>query len=239
MMRALNSAPRMEPHLPRRVRYSDLVVSSLNQELVYPDNMLDWLKPQIRRSKTDHRDVDNLFNDHLPAGEALAQIDSEMNPDATSTFYEARRTGPKTEHNSMNYADLNPLHSKSSNCSATGNNLPLGKEAAPEESSETMSESLYDKLKRFWICYMNKTDFLNIVEVAHRSRGSMRKRRSRLAYGFRKKFREQGQGIKLPYRFLVGILGSELSIVQRASIISFGTDDFLLKLKELKKNDSV
>lgn len=220
------------------------MVSSLNRNLIFPDKMLSWLKPKVYRFDTDPRSASPSFSEHsLDASVALAQVDPEMNPKADSTFCRAGRTGPITDQSSMNDGDLNPLHSLSN----AGYNVSTCKSEVSSQCDSDLSDSGTEISGRYslaspvrpddWLVLTDDNKIIKLIKTALKSNGSRQKRLARLAFGFRKEFQKEGLKVKLPYRLLKEILGSSLSIVKRATAISYRTEDFIRNLKEMK--DSV
>jgi hypothetical protein len=239
---------------PRRARFSDLVVSSLNQDnpLIWPESIPAWLRPTvIRRVAIATNDESPGDSEQFHASQrALSPSVTEMNPGSTDTFRNSRVTGPLSDH-SLSGGRL-PVHRPDRHIVPTSSNpyfvdigsrsetsqVPSGSYLVTPFRFSTSSSSrikvtqlpVYDKLtgSQDWILQLGVKLVNKTICKAVGPGGSYRKRMARLRYGFRK----IAPKLKLPYCLMRDILGSSLLAVKRATTMSSNTDEMIRALRE-------
>lgn len=242
--------------LSRPARFSDLVVSTLNQDkqlIIWPEAMPRWLIPTVIR-KQNQTTSDSPESPEQSCGnsEALAPTVSEMNPGSHETFRDIWRTDRRTDHAmhgglySLVTTSPSALH-RAENPYFVGGSVgihnvdkvpgpyrvrigsPDGSSfSSVASSSGTTEVTLSACSSQDWIISLGDKQVIKIISKAVGPGGSYRKRMARLRYGFRTAY----PGLKLPYRLLREILGSSLSRVRRAVTISSNTDELIHAMRE-------
>lgn len=238
----------------RPARFSDLVVSTLNQDnqLIWPEAMPKWLRPTvIRKVNPTTSNSPESPEQSLGCSEALAPTGSGMNPGNHETFRDIWRTPRRTDHAMHGGCDslvtttpaalqqdenpyfvggpIKPHNVREVlNCYKVQLDSSESEFSSVESSVGTAETSLSPIGSRDWIVSLGDKQVIKIISKAVGPGGPYRKRMARLRYGFR----TACPGLKLPYCLLKELLGSSLSRVRRAVTISSNTDELINALRE-------
>jgi hypothetical protein len=173
-----------------------------------------------------------------------------MNPGRRDTFHEIRDTGPKTDQ--LITGGLLPMHHTPRHIVTAQSTYSVGnsedtvthRELASTAGKLFSESDLASVSSRecsgidspidpsYWIIILGSDLVERTIKKAVGPGGSYRKRMARLRYGIRK----LSPSLKLPYRLIREILGSEPSMVKRAVAISCDSDDLLNALRRYKSS---